>query len=63
MRAVETLQSHHQPAFVEPITSVIVGRRLKVLGTTQVSRLQGNGTVRDESSLRLPPIVDVPLSK
>ena len=63
VRAVEILESHHPPAYVEPTRGVIVGRRLKGLGTTQVSRLQGCGTLRDEPSLRRPEIVDVPLSK
>lgn len=60
---VETLLSHHHAAIDEPTTGAVTGTTLRVLATTQLSRLGADGRVRDESSLKRAAIVDVPLRR
>lgn len=59
--AVETLQSHHNPAFVQPTTGAIAGDALYVLGTTQISQYE-DGKIKDEARLLPPAVVRVPLA-
>lgn len=59
--AVDTLQSHHNPAFVQPTTGAIAGDALYVLGTTQISQYE-DGKIKHEAGLLQPAVVRVPLS-
>lgn len=61
MTAVDTLQSHHHPAFDEPTTGAIAGDAIYVLGTTQVGQFDEQGAFRNPAALKPPAIVRVPL--
>jgi ketosteroid isomerase-like protein len=63
VKAVETLQSHHQPAFDEPTTGAIVGDAFYALGTTQVARFNANGEIEAPETLKTPKVVRVPLNQ
>ena len=60
--AVETLQSHHHPAFDEPTTAAITPDGLYVLARTQVSRFNESGRIERPESLAPPQILRVPLA-
>lgn len=60
--AVETLQSHHQPAFVEPTTGAVAPDGFHVLARTYVTRYGANGRIDRPQSLRAPLILRVPLT-
>ena len=62
-RAVEvtTLLSHHHPALDEPTTGTVAGDRLLVLANSHVARLEPDGSLRDEATIRAPVILSVPL--
>ncbi len=57
--SVETLLSHHHPALDEPTTGALAGDRLLILANSHVARLQPDGTIRDEDSVRSPVILSV----
>jgi sugar lactone lactonase YvrE len=59
--AVRTLQSHHHPDFDQPTTGAVMGNRLRVLATTQISRLNPDRTIREPETLKQPALIDVPL--
>lgn len=59
--AIETLQSHHNPAFVQPTTAAIANDALYVLGTTQIAFFR-DGKYRNESKLVQPAVVKIRLS-
>lgn len=61
--AVETLQSHHQPAFDEPTTGAIAGDAFYALGTTQVARLNEKGEIEAPETLKTPKVVRMSLRK
>jgi len=61
VEAVETLQSHHQPAFDEPTTGAIAGGAFYALGTTQVARFNAKGEIESPETLKTPKVVRVPL--
>jgi len=63
VKSVETLQSHHQPAFDEPTTGAIVGEAIYVLGTTQVERFNAKGEIEAPETLKTPKVARVPLSR
>ncbi|HEU0172886.1 MAG TPA: DUF4440 domain-containing protein [Blastocatellia bacterium] len=63
VKAVETLQSHHQPAFDEPTTGAIAGDAFYALGTTQVARFNAKGEIEAPETLKTPKVVRVPLSQ
>lgn len=58
---VDTLQSHHNPAFHEPTTGAIAGGAFYVLGTTQLPQYNDKGELQDMGVLKKPLIVKVPL--
>ncbi len=60
---VDTLQSHHNPAFDQPTTGAIAGKALYVLGTTQLPRYNARGEMENAAGLKNPKIVKVPLAK
>jgi hypothetical protein len=55
------LQSHHHPDFDQPTTGAVMGNRLRVLATTQISRLNPDRTIRELETLKQPALIDVPL--
>ncbi len=61
VKAVETLQSHHNPNFDEPTTGAVANDVLYVLGTTQVSRLNDKGELEKPESAKAPKVVRIPL--
>jgi len=63
VKSVETLQSHHQPAFDEPTTGAIAGDSFYALGTTQVARFNAKGEIEAPETLKTPKVVRVPLSQ
>lgn len=60
---IDTLQSHHNPAFDQPTTGAIAGKALYVLGTTQLPRFNARGEMENAAALKNPKIVRVPLAK
>ena len=60
--AVQTLQSHHHPEMDEPTTGAVVGGVLRLLATTQVSRLQPDGSIAGSAPVKPAVLLDVPLS-
>lgn len=58
---VETLQSHHNPAFSDPTTGAIAGTGLYVLGTTQLPQFNAKGEIEKVEAPKAPAIVRVPL--
>ena len=60
---IDTLQSHHNPAFDQPTTGAIAGDALYVLGTTQLPRYNAKGEIENAAALKNPKIVKVPLAK
>ncbi len=60
---VDTLQSHHNPAFHEPTTGAVAGDAIYVLGTTQLPRYNQKGELEDMGVLKAPKIVKVPLKR
>ncbi|HYD78894.1 MAG TPA: SMP-30/gluconolactonase/LRE family protein [Paucimonas sp.] len=61
--SVETLQSHHHPAFDEPTTGAVADDGFYVLATTQVARFNARGELDDAATLKQPAVVRVPLTK
>lgn len=59
--AVRTLQSHHHAALDEPTTGVVVGERFRVIANSQLSHLMANRSVRANTKLKRPVLLDVPL--
>lgn len=59
--AIDTLQSHHQPAFLQPTTGAIAGKHIYVLGTTQLPQYNEKGELTSGPPLKQPAIVKVPL--
>lgn len=59
--SVETLQSHHHPAFDEPTTGVVVRGDFYVLATTQVARFNEKGQIEKPESLKAPKVVRISL--
>ncbi len=60
---LETLQSHHQPDFIQPTTGAIAGNAIYVLGTTQVGQFNAKGEFDQPDKLKEPAIVKVALAK
>lgn len=60
---VDTLQSHHNPAFDEPTTGAIAGDAIYVLGTTQLPRYDEKGEINSPAPLKEPKVVRVPLGR
>lgn len=63
MTAVETLQSHHHPAFDEPTTAAIADGALYVLATTQVAKFNEKGEIEKPEGLKEPAVVKIALPK
>jgi SMP-30/Gluconolactonase/LRE-like region len=61
IQSVETLQSHHHPAFDEPTTGAVVGNEFHVLATTQVARFNDQGKIDGLDSLKTPKVLRIPL--
>jgi hypothetical protein len=61
VESVETLQSHHQPAFDEPTTGAIAPGGFHVLAATGVSRFDARGTITSRERLREPAVLKIPL--
>jgi len=59
--SVDTLQSHHNPAFDQPTTGAIAGKSLFVLGTTQLPEYNDKGEIINARPLKKPAVVKVPL--
>ena len=57
---VETLQSHHQPAFIEPTTAALAPNGLYVLTRTYVARLDGDGKIAGAESVKPAQILRIP---
>lgn len=57
--AVNTLLSHHHPAMHEPTTGTLAGDRLLILANSHVARLQPDGSIRDEETLKDPVVLSV----
>jgi hypothetical protein len=60
---VETLQSHHQPAFVEPTTAAPSARGLYVLTRTYVARFDADGKIARPESVRAAQVLRIPWPK
>lgn len=60
---IDTLQSHHNPAFDQPTTGAIAGDAMYVLGTTQLPRYNDKGEIDNAGALKNPKVVRVPLGK
>ena len=61
--SVETLQSHHQRAFVEPTTGAIAPDGFHVLARTFVTRYNDRGELRDARTIEAPLILRIPLAR
>jgi hypothetical protein len=61
--AVETLQSHHNPAFSEPTTGAIAGKHIYAIGKTDLPRYDEQGKLEGPVGLNWPVVVRVPLDK
>ena len=59
--ALQTLQSHHQPAFDEPTTAAIAPDGLYVLARTYGTRFKPDGKIEGAERLQPPLILRVPL--
>lgn len=59
--AVETLQSHHHPAFDEPTTGAVVDNSFYVLATTQVGRYNEKGVIVKPETMKAPKVLKIPL--
>lgn len=60
---IDTLQSHHNRAFLQPTTGAIAGDALYVLATTQLPRYNDKGEIENAAALKNPKVVKVPLGK
>lgn len=60
--ALQTLQSHHHAEMDEPTTGAVAGGVLRLLATTQVSRLQPDGSIAGNAPVKPAVLIDVPLS-
>lgn len=60
---IDTLQSHHNPAFDQPTTGAIAGDAIYVLGTTGLPRYNDKGEIDNPAPLKHPKVVKVPLGK
>lgn len=60
---VETLQSHHNPAFSLPTTGALAGNAVYVIGTTDLPRYNDKGELENTGELKTPLVVRVPLGK
>ncbi len=60
---VQTLQSHHNPAFRLPTTGAIAGDAVYVIGTTNLPRYDDKGELENQGELKTPLVVRVPLVK
>jgi sugar lactone lactonase YvrE len=58
---VETLQSHHNPAFDDPTTGAIVGNDFYVLASAQVARFNDNGEVEHPATATTPKVIRITL--
>jgi sugar lactone lactonase YvrE len=59
--AVETLQSHHQPAFDEPTTAAVAGGSLYVLARTGLSHYNRKGQFEQRETAQPPLILRIRL--
>lgn len=59
---VTTLQSYHHPEFDQPTTGAVNGQSIIVLATTQIGRLQPDGTAQSAQTLKRSTLIEVPLS-
>jgi len=57
---VETLQSHHQPAFAEPTTAAPSAQGLYVLTRTSVTRFDADGKITQPETVRAAQILKIP---
>ena len=57
---VETLQSHHQPAFVEPTTAAPAANGLYVLTRTYVTRFGEDGKIAEPHTVRPAQVIRIP---
>lgn len=60
---IDTLQSHHNPAFDQPTTGAIAGGAIYILGTTQLPRYNARGEIENAAPLKNPKVVKVALGK
>jgi len=58
---VETLQSHHNPAFDEPTTGAVVGNDFYVLAATQVARYSDTGELTRPEAAVTPKVIRIAL--
>ena len=56
----ETLQSHHQRAFLQPTTAAATADALYVLTRTNVTRLRDDGTMQDPQTIRPAQLLRIP---
>ena len=61
--SIDTLQSHHQAAFVEPTTAAIAPDGLYVLARTHVTQFNDQGTIDRPQTLTRPQILRIPLPR
>jgi hypothetical protein len=61
IKSVETLQSHHNPAFDEPTTGAVANDAFYVLATTQVARLNDKGELERPETAKNAKVVRIPL--
>lgn len=59
--AVETLQSHHHPAFDDPTTGALAGDDFYVLASAQVVRFNDQGQVEEPATAATPKIIRIRL--
>jgi hypothetical protein len=63
IKAVETLQSHHNPAFDEPTTGAVAEGAFYVLATTQVARLNDKGELERPETAKHGKVLRIPLGR
>lgn len=60
---VETLQSHHNPAFSEPTTGAIAGAAIYVLASTQLPNFNDQGEIEPAAETKTPAVVRIALKE
>ena len=59
--AVDTLLSHHHPDMAEPTTAALDEKQIYLLATTNVTRVQPDGSIKDQDRKTPAVIVAVPI--
>ena len=60
---VDTLQSHHNPAFSEPTTGAIAGAAIYVLATTGLPNFNDQGEIEPAAAPKTPAVVRIALER